>query len=326
MAFFSFLYRQSFVHPKPAPPTIDLSGYTVLVTGCNVGIGLEATRQIMGLKASRVIMAVRTMSKGESAKADLLRSNPGCMVEVWELNMDSFDSVLAFGRRAQSLDRLDMVLLNAGLSKIEFTTSADTGHETTVQVNHLATALLSLLLLSPLRATAAKYNKPSRMTITSSEVHMWTPFKEQSAPNILQRLDEKSAFPKPPDRYNVSKLLNVLWTRELASKIKAKDIVINTVNPGLCHSSLHRDDNSAGLKYFKKIFARTTEEGGRIIVDAAAVESAKTHGGYLSEQKMIPPSSWVRSVEGAKIQHKLWDETMDLFQAEVPSADVKNCL
>lgn len=103
-----------------------------------------------GLKASRIIMAVRTPSKDESAKADLLKSNTGCVVEVWELTMDSFDSVLAFGRRAQTLERL------AGLSKIEFTTSVDTGHETTVPVNHLATALLSSLLLPSLRATAAK--------------------------------------------------------------------------------------------------------------------------------------------------------------------------
>lgn len=110
------------------------------------------------------------------------------------------------------------------------------------------------------------------MTITSSDVHMSTPFKEKSAPNILHRLDEKAAFPKPPDRYHVSKLLNVLWTRELASKVKVKEIIINTVNPGLCHSSLHRDNSSAALKYVKKVFARTTDEGGRTIVDAAAVQ------------------------------------------------------
>lgn len=131
----------------------------------------------MGLNVARVIMDVRTLSKGEEAKADLLKSNPSCNVEVWELDMDSFDSVMAFGKRAQGLDRLDIALLNAGVKKPEYTQNKLAGHETTIQVNHLATALLSLLLLPPLRASAAKYGNPSRMTITSSEVHMWTPFK-----------------------------------------------------------------------------------------------------------------------------------------------------
>ena len=286
MGFIGFMYRQAMVHPQPPPPQ-NLSGQTVLVTGSNVGIGLEATRQLMGFKATRVIMAVRTMSKGEGAKASLLKSNPQCNVEVWELDMDSFSSIMAFGERAQTLDRLDIALLNAGVKKPEYTQNQLTGHETTIQVNHLATSLISLLLLPPLRATAKKYGKPSRMTITSSEVHMWTPFKERTAPNIIEELDDRSTFGNP-DRYNVSKLLNVLWARELAAKVKPSEIIVNTVNPGLVQSSLHRENKNAAEKKFTAIFGRTTEEGGRTLVDAAVVKGADTHGGYMSECKEIP--------------------------------------
>lgn len=314
MGFLGFVYRQVMVHPQPPRPQ-NLSGQTILVTGSNVGIGLEATRLLMGFKVARVIMAVRTLSKGEEAKADLLKSNPSCNVEVWELDMDSFDSVMAFGKRAQGLDRLDIALLNAGVKKPEYTENQLTGHETTIQVNHLATALLSLLLLPPLRASAAKYSKPSRMTITSSEVHMWTPFNERTAPNIIEKLDEKSTFGNP-DRYNVSKLLNVLWARELASKVSPTQIIINTVNPGLVQSSLHRENKNAVEKKFTAIFGRTTEEGGRTLVDAAVVQGAATHGGYMSECKEIPASTWARSAEGAKIQKKLWTETVDVLQKE----------
>lgn len=286
MGFLGFVYRQVMVHPQPPPPQ-NLSGQTILVTGSNVGIGLEATRQLMGFKVARVIMAVRTLSKGEEAKADLIKTNPSCTVEVWELDMDSFDSVMAFGKRAQDLDRLDVALLNAGVKKTEYSQNKLTGHETTIQVNHLATALLSLLLLAPLRATASKYGRPGRMTITSSEVHMWTPFKERSAPNIIERLDEKSTFGNP-DRYNVSKLLNVLWARELADRVSPTEVVINTTNPGLVQSSLHRENKNAAEKKFTAIFGRTTEEGGRTLVDAAVVKGAATHGGYLSECKEVP--------------------------------------
>ena len=286
MGFLTFVYRQVMVHPQPPSPQ-NLSGQTILVTGANVGIGLEATRQMMGFKVARVIMAVRTLSKGEEAKVDLLKSYPSCHVEVWELDMDSFDSIMAFGKRAQDIDRLDIVLLNAGVKKPEYSQNELTGHETTIQVNHLATALLSLLLLHPLRASAANHGKPSRITITSSEVHMWTPFKERSAPNIIEKLDEKSTF-SHPDRYNVSKLLNVLWARELAARVSPAEIIINTVNPGLVQSSLHRENKSAAEKKFTAIFGRTTEEGGRTLVDAAAVKGAVTHGGYLSECAEVP--------------------------------------
>ena len=283
MGFLGFMYRQKMVHPQPIPPQ-NLSGQTVLVTGSNVGIGLAATRLLMDFRVSRVIMAVRTPSKGEEAKADLLRAHPNCSVEVWALDMDSYDSVMAFGKRAQGLDRLDIVLLNAGVKKQEWEQNKVTGHETTIQVNYLSTALLSLLLLPPLKATAAKFGKPSRVTITSSEVHMWTPFKERTAPKILDELDDKATWGNP-DRYNVSKLLNVLWTRELASKVSPKEIIVNTVNPGLVKSSLHRENSNGAEKKFTEFFGRTTEEGARTLVDAAVIQGPPTHGGYMSECK-----------------------------------------
>lgn len=100
----------------------------------------------MGFKVARVVMAVRTLCKREEAKADLLKSNPSCNVEVWELDMDVFASVIAFGKRAQELVRLDIALLNAGVKKPGYTENKLTGHEITIQVNHPATALLLLLL------------------------------------------------------------------------------------------------------------------------------------------------------------------------------------
>lgn len=286
MGFVSFMYRQKMVHPQPIAPQ-DLSGQTVIVTGSNVGIGLAAVHLLMDFKVSHVIMAVRTPSKCEGEKKTLLGAHPGCSIDIWPLDMDSFDSVVAFGKRAQELDRLDIVLLNAGVKKQMWEQNKLTGHEATIQVNHYSTALLSLLLLPPLRATAARHSKPSRITITSSEVHMWTSFKERTAPRILDELDDEKNWGNP-DRYNVSKLLNVLWTRELASKVKPSEIVVNTVNPGLVKSSLHRENKNSMEKKFTEFFGRTTEEGARTILDAAIVQGPQTHGAYLSECKPTP--------------------------------------
>lgn len=323
MGFLGFMYRQKMVHPQPIPPQ-DLSGQTIIVTGSNVGIGLAAIHLLMDFKVSRVIMAVRTPSKCEEERKILLKAHPGGSIDIWPLDMDSFDSVVAFGKRAQELERLDIVLLNAGVKKHMWEQNPLTGHEATIQVNHYSTALLSLLLLPPLRATAARHGKPSRITITSSEVHMWTSFKERKAPRILDELDDEKNWGNP-DRYNVSKLLNVLWTRELASRVKPSDIVVNTVNPGLVKSSLHRENKNSMEKKFTEYFGRTTEEGARTILDGAIIQGPQTHGGYLSECKPTPASDWVRSADGKNIQKKLWDETVEQLQSET-GCDVKSYL
>ena len=110
------------------------------------------------------------------------------------------------------------------------------------QVNLLGTALLSLILLEPLKRTAEHLGSPSRLTVVASEVHFWTPFNEARAPSILQRLDEEDSFNKQNliERYNTSKLLGVLWTRELASKVDRKSVIVNCLNPWIVASSLHR--------------------------------------------------------------------------------------
>jgi NAD(P)-dependent dehydrogenase (short-subunit alcohol dehydrogenase family) len=187
MGYLSFIYRQAFVHPPQIPSNVSLRDQTVLITGSNSGIGLEAARQCVKLSAEVVILAVRTTSKGEAAKADILASNPSSnsQVEIWQLDMESFDSVLAFGERAQSLPRLDIALLNAGIFKFEWTTSPSSGIESSLQVNHICTALLSLLILPVLRKTSKDLRRPSRLTFTSSEVHMVCRFSEfQRFPNI----------------------------------------------------------------------------------------------------------------------------------------------
>lgn len=74
-------------------------------------------------------------------------------INVWALDMESYESIQAFVRKCDAeLPRMDYVVLNAGIGPIAFATTRSTGHETTIQVNHLSTALLTLLLLPILKA------------------------------------------------------------------------------------------------------------------------------------------------------------------------------
>jgi retinol dehydrogenase-12 len=284
--FFGFIWNQWTFKPKPLPKTKSLEGTTILITGGNIGLGFEAAKELVSHRPSTLILAVRDTAKGEVAKAAILKESTGVNVETWELDYDSYDSIIAFGARIQALGRLDYALLNAGLKQMHYTT-AKLGHETNVQINHIGTSLVSLQVLPVLKKTAKDTAKPSRLTIVSSEGHFWIPFNEQTAPNILAKMDDKETFGIQMNRYYTTKLLNVLWTRELASKVKKDEVVINSVNPGFCYSGLHRHENTGIIKLFLWAFGWTTQQGGYNLVNAL-VEHDDSHGAYLSEQRIVP--------------------------------------
>ncbi|KAL2836323.1 dehydrogenase [Aspergillus pseudoustus] len=324
-----FLYNQLTFTPKPLPESINLSGKTALITGGNIGLGLEAAKQLAERGLSRLILGVRTISKGEAARDEIQRQSPDCEVVVWPLDMESFESIKAFGERVRKLERLDIVILSAGIKALEYK-RAPTGHEAHIQVNHLATSLLSLLVLPTLRKTASthsKNNKPTRLTIVTSEVHFWSRFPDQHAPQILLELDEPSSFGAGMERYNTSKLLNILWVRELSNRVAGREndnghgsILINGVNPGLCASELHRSHTTPGVQVFNKVFAWTPRQGGSCLVDAAVVQMEQ--GGYVSEQVGKRPSPFVLSEQGGRVQKKLWEETMGILSEVVPGIDL----
>jgi len=108
--FLTFLKSQLFA--KLPYPTADFSGQTIIITGSNTGLGLEAARHIVRLGAAKVILAVRTISKGEAAAKDIIESTKvkENVIEVWQVDLSSYESVKAFGARVQTLERLDGVV------------------------------------------------------------------------------------------------------------------------------------------------------------------------------------------------------------------------
>lgn len=190
--FSSFLYSQLFVTlPKP---TKDFTGQTIIITGSNTGLGLEAARHISRLNASLVVLAVRNVSKGAAAKLSILEStgrHPSS-IEVWYLDLQSYDSVRIFAERANKLSRIDAVLENAGIMTKYFKLIG--GFESTITINVISTVLLSLLLLPKLEESARKFNIKPRISIVASDLHFVVKFPEGSADDIFDALnDEKLA-------------------------------------------------------------------------------------------------------------------------------------
>lgn len=192
MGFFpTFLYSQLFVTPKY--PDHDFTGQTIIVTGSNVGLGFEAVRHLVRLNAARVIIACRTISKGEKAKEEILSSTKrkdDC-IEVWKLDLSDYDSVKAFAERAEGLDRLDAVIENAGVSNSDWSFD-EKGEETTIKTNVISTFLLALLLLPKLREAGKKYETKTRLEIVTSEMHHFAKIDAAREENLYSSLAEQA--------------------------------------------------------------------------------------------------------------------------------------
>ena len=113
----TFLRSQLFT--KLPYPNSSFAGQTVIVTGSNTGLGLEAARHIARLGAAKVILACRTVTKGQTAAADITASEhlTSDRIEVWELNLSSYQSIKAFAQRVQRLDRLDAFIQSGDLGE-----------------------------------------------------------------------------------------------------------------------------------------------------------------------------------------------------------------
>ena len=122
---------------KTLPETVvDLTGRTIIVTGSNVGVGFEAAKRFYEMNTARLILAVRNLSKGEDAKQSILQqikkeAPPGSVrqetqVDVWTLDLSSFESVKSFAKKCdEELERIDVLLANAAVQSPEWTVTKD---------------------------------------------------------------------------------------------------------------------------------------------------------------------------------------------------------
>lgn len=313
-------------------PDADFTGKVVIVTGANVGLGLEASRHFVRLGAAKVIMGCRNLEKAEAAKTDI-ESSPSAegrqgVVEVWQVDLSSFQSVREFCHRASQLERLDAVIENAAVAMSSYAQSE--GHEMQVQVNVLSTFLICLMLLPTLRRTAAKYNTQTHVPFVSSVGHFWPWPVNLSDPPVFERLKSPESM---YTRYTDTKLMIALIARELASRLASPSdaektpVIVNSLEPGFCRTELFRQI-PAVAKYFVysvlTVFSRSPEMGSRTLVFAASA-GYETHGKYLMTNEIIPGSDFMSSAAGIRSGKLLCDEMLAIFDQIEPDVS-KNIL
>lgn len=203
-----------------------MSGRVCVVTGANSGIGKETALGLAQMGA-HVVMVCRNAEKGKGALEDIRRDSGSSQVDLLIADMSSQASLRALAEQIQrKYSRLDVLVNNAGGAARAVAHSAD-GIEMTLATNHLAPALLTLLLLDLLKASA-----PSRIVNVSS-----------SEAQDLARLDmndlqfERRKYGSIA-AYRQSKLLMNTFTFELARRLAGTGVTANCLHPGMVATNI----------------------------------------------------------------------------------------
>lgn len=288
------LHRQLFVHRKPIPPTVKLTGHTAIITGANGGLGFEAARQLLQLGLSHLVVAVRSPTKGETAALKLRSEFPEAQVDVETMDLADYDTIFAFAKSCQRLKRIDYAILNAGMQSTKFERNSKTGHEVVFQTNYLSTVLLMILLVSVMKEKRppGQEGRPPVLTVVGSDTMYFSKF--QTSGSIFSLMDDSSRF-KTFGRYSDTKLLIMMFVARFAEKIDPKDIIINVCNPGMtAGTGLGQNADKPGLaaRYigpiFGKALGRSVEVGASVYIHALVMLGQESHGSFVSDWTIQP--------------------------------------
>ena len=247
--------------PWTADDMPDLSGKTIVVTGANSGIGLEAAREF-ARKHADVILACRDLGKARTAAADITASAPGAKVDVMELDLSNLASVRGFSDAFHLQHQaLHVLCNNAGVMAIPYRQTAD-GFEMQFGTNHLGHFALTGLLLDRLLATEG-----ARVVNVSSGAHRIGSIR-------FDDLQWKNGYRKWR-AYGQSKLANLLFTLELQRKVDAagKKLLCVACHPGYAATNLQAvGPRMSGSSMMESL----TEFGNRLFAQSAAMGALPT--------------------------------------------------
>lgn len=280
----------------------NLKGKVIIVTGGNSGLGFESVKAFAE-KGAEVILASRSMEKGEMAKSEI-----GIVegkIEVMQLDLQDFASIKNFcDNFKKKYTRLDVLLNNAGIMTTPYFLTKD-GLEAQNGTNHFGHFALTGRLLGLIRKT-----KGSRVVNVSSNAH------KQGKMDFENLLFENGKGYSPIKSYGRSKLSNLLFTYELQRFFVANNIdsLAVAAHPGVSKTNLDRYIN--GKLWFKILFPlfkflMQDQAQGALPQIRASVDEGVMGGQYYGPHKgmtgypiVVESNSASHSVEDAK---RLWE-------------------
>jgi len=240
----------------------DQTGKTILITGGNSGIGLEAAR-VLSLKNAEVILTARSEEKGSKAVESIKSKFPTAKVSWMILDLADLDSVRAFSKDFHAkYTKLDVLINNAGVMYPASREVTKQNFELQFGTNHLGHFALTALLLDLLKATPG-----SRVTTQSSIAHTMLNKLD------LQDLNWEKSYSRTK-AYSQSKLANLLFTYELDRQLKKHglNVIATAAHPGVTNTNLFK---TSGFDSITKLITQRVELGALPILRAATEPNLK---------------------------------------------------
>jgi NAD(P)-dependent dehydrogenase (short-subunit alcohol dehydrogenase family) len=287
------MQNQSVPHEETA-----MKDKVVMITGANSGIG-KATSLALAKMDATVVMVARSKERSEAAKAEIIKESQNNSVDLLLADLSSLESVQQLATEfRKKYSKLHVLINNAGLFNRKRHVTTD-GYENTFATNYLAPFLLTNLQLGLLKASA-----PSRIINVSSVGHYNGHINFEDL-NLEKEYGGWKA-------YGQSKLALVLFTHELAKKLRGSGVAVNAVHPGTVATNIWtRPFGPAGfITALPKLFMASPEEGAETIVYLASSPDAQSLSGEYLEKLKVKKSSEESYDE--EIAQRLWDVSAKL--------------
>jgi len=279
---------------------IDLSGKTILVTGCNSGIGYE-TMRVLALRGAHVLGAGRSQQKASEACLSVAGKATPVVIEL-----SDFDSVVAAANNIKAMNTpVDAIICNAGIMELPELEQVY-GLEKQFVVNHLGHFLLVNLLLDQVKAA-----EQGRVVSVSSGS------STRLAPDegILFGQFSGEGWYEPGKAYGHSKLANVLFTLELSKRLEDTNATANSLAPGVIPTNLGRHMprwKTLALETVGKPFTKTIAQGAATSCYVAVSPDLNEASGWFF--KNCNPHRPGGNTENAEMASELWDASMAIVE------------
>jgi NAD(P)-dependent dehydrogenase (short-subunit alcohol dehydrogenase family) len=271
-----------------------MTGKTVLVTGATNGIGFINARELAKMDAT-VLMVARDEQKGRAKLEEIRQAVPHAKLELMLADLSSMASIRQLATNVSSkYSSLDVLVNNAGAFYSDRRVSKD-GLEMTFALNHIGYFLLTNLLLETLKRT-----KNSRIVSVSSGAHLSGKINFDD----LQLEQKFSGW----NAYCSSKLMNVLFTKELSRRLEGTGVTANCLHPGFVNTGFAGDSKDLigrALNFVKTFAAITPEKGAETMIYLSSSEEVANVTGQYFEKKKIAKVNPI--AEDSSVAKKLWD-------------------
>ena len=275
-----------------------MAGRTVLVTGATSGIG-RATALSLAAMGAHVAITGRDRGRTEDAAREI-RAAGGRDVDVFVADLSSQAQVRRLASKVlEGLSRIDVLINNVGGYWSTRHVTGD-GLERTFALNHLAPFLLTDLLLNRLERSA-----PARVVTVASNAHA-------TGRIDFDDLQGEQSY-SGGQAYSQSKLANVLFTYQLAERLRGSAVTANVLHPGFVRTSFGAEDPARIQRLlvpFLRPVMKSPARGAATSVHlASAAELETVSGRYFANRR--PTRSSARSYDRA-VAARLWEASADL--------------